>query len=618
VQAHSTIQLTHPGAFDTTITFPNGSTSYRKIIMVFTMGKYVCPGSPTYCGQWDYTVQNYLMSPSGDTLELGRMITPYGGAGTGPFTYSWKLPYYFDVTDLYPKLVGGATIRLNYSGYSYGYTGDIKFAFIEGTPPRNVVDVKRQWHGYFNYGGATSVNNSFPQITNTVPANTQSTELKFSVTGHGSDNNGCCEFMGTAYDVLTNAAVTGHDTIWRANCGFNDIYPQSGTWVYDRANWCPGDIVDLKSYTLPVTVGSTFKDSISYLPYTSPGGSLGGYTIESHIIYYKGFNHTLDASLEDVIAPTNYEGHFRSNSLCGSPIVRIKNNGSDTVTSVAFWYGVDGYNTNYVWHGTLPPLQEYDVVLPEPWDLRVVSGDASNHNFMAQILQVNGQADQDTTNNLITTVFKPAPKWTVNLLVLLQTNAVAENSWAIYDANTNALMAQRVGSVPNTLYSDTIELGPACYKLVVTDAGCDGLSWWANSAAGNGYIRVKTKTTNPFIQPYPFDGYYNGDFGCGFTQYFTTSFPAGVTEMANNTSLEITTFPNPATNSVTISINGINQVDGVIRIYNTIGQIISEEPCHSASQVVNTSALPNGVYQLVFINNADKEAKLHTKLVIVK
>ena len=71
-----------------------------------------------------------------------------------------------------------------------------------------------------------------------------------------------------------------------------------------------------------------------------------------------------------------------------------------------------GYYTNYTWNGTLQPLQEYDVVLPEPWDLRVVSGDAANHNFMAQILQVNGQTDEDTTNNLMTTVFKPAP-WLV-------------------------------------------------------------------------------------------------------------------------------------------------------------------------------------------------------------
>jgi hypothetical protein len=49
VQAHSNVQLNYYNNFDTLIKFPDGTTKYRKIIMVFTLGKYVCPGTPTYC-----------------------------------------------------------------------------------------------------------------------------------------------------------------------------------------------------------------------------------------------------------------------------------------------------------------------------------------------------------------------------------------------------------------------------------------------------------------------------------------------------------------------------------------------------------------------------------------
>src|ERR1700744_1253872 len=74
VQANNT-QFTHYGTFDSTITFPSSGTTYRKIYMIFTLGKYMCPAGSTYCGDWDYTVQNYLMTPGGDTLEIGRLIT---------------------------------------------------------------------------------------------------------------------------------------------------------------------------------------------------------------------------------------------------------------------------------------------------------------------------------------------------------------------------------------------------------------------------------------------------------------------------------------------------------------------------------------------------------------
>ncbi|HTN16311.1 MAG TPA: hypothetical protein VL092_01425, partial [Chitinophagaceae bacterium] len=55
VQAQKDIWLDYYNNFDTTVNFPDGSTKYRKVIMIFTLGKYICPGSPTYCSDWDYT-----------------------------------------------------------------------------------------------------------------------------------------------------------------------------------------------------------------------------------------------------------------------------------------------------------------------------------------------------------------------------------------------------------------------------------------------------------------------------------------------------------------------------------------------------------------------------------
>ena len=48
----------------------------------------------------------------------------------------------------------------------------------------------------------------------------------------------------------------------------------------------------------------------------------------------------------------------------------------------------------------------------------------------------------------------------------------------------------------NTLYKDTFNLSPGCYKLQILDTGGnqntneDGLSWWANDD-GSGYARLR-------------------------------------------------------------------------------------------------------------------------------
>ena len=185
VQAHNDKRLDQWAAnFDSTVTFPDGSVSYRKIIMVFTLGKYVCGVTP--CSDWDYTVQTKIMTPGGDTLELGRLITPY--ANSARMTANWRGVYNFDVTDYYHQLKNTATVRVHYSGYSGGFTANVKFAFIEGTRPRDVVGITPIWKNSYNYGhGPVAINNALANVNLTAPSGTVSAESKFTITGHGGD-----------------------------------------------------------------------------------------------------------------------------------------------------------------------------------------------------------------------------------------------------------------------------------------------------------------------------------------------------------------------------------------------------------------------------------------------
>ena len=619
------VWLTYYNNYDTAVTFPATGTNYRKVIMIFTLGKYVCPGSPTYCGDWDYTVQNFVMTPT-DTFELGRLITPYANAGAPRTPFTWTQHYVYDITDYANKLHGPAVMRILFSGYSGGFTGNIRFAFIEGTPERNVIDIKRPWYGSFGFGGATSINANFPAYSQTAPNGTVSTDMKFTVTGHGSDANGCSEFCSQNYDVLVNGSSVATETIWRNTCGMNELYPQSGTWVYDRGNWCPGAIVYSHRNTLPgITSGTAFTTGIQFPTYTGSGAS---YTTEAALIYYGPINKMVDASLDNIIAPNIDENYFRENPTCGNPVIHVRNTGATAITSMSISYGVQGGTMNtYAWTGTLAPLTETDITLPVLSALNNTAGIAGTFTFVANIATVNGAADNDATNNTLTSQYVNAPLWPTKFKIVFATNnetatgssTLSETNWQIFDM-AGTLVASRTNANISTVYTDTVLLGIGCYKLVITDGGCNGLHWWANpSTVTSGGLTVR-KLTNAQItmNGYNYSGTYANDFGCSFTQFFKAcDWPAGIDELTENTT-SLNVFPNPAQNSITVDIAGIANVNGMLRIIDALGREVLTEHCNAAQYQLNTSKLNNGVYTVQYIDNSNSANRMQARIIIAK
>ena len=625
VQANN-VQLSYYNSYDTIASFPTSGTTYRKILMIFTLGKYMCPSGSTYCGDWDYTVQNILMTPGGDTLELGRLITPYANAGAPRTPWTWQQHYVYDVTDYAPVLHGDATMRIFFSGYSGGFTANIKFAFIEGTPDRNVLKVGKLWGGSFNYGDTTHhdsnmINVHYPAISQTAPAGTSSAEMKFTVTGHGSDANYCCEFMSHNYQVLLNGATVSNKAIWRSDCGSAELYPQSGTWLYERANWCPGAMVYSDHIPLPgVTAGSTFNTNVTFDDYASSGGA--SYTTFGTLFLYGPLNKTTDASLDYVIAPTNDENYWRENPIVGKPRIHIKNTGSSAITSMVIQYGLqDSAMFSYTWNGSLASLRDTDVVLPELMQLSNVAGTTGNYTFKAQIMSVNGVSDDDATNNTITSSFVAAPYWPLNFKVLMKTNNEADGSgnsetnWVIYDMNDN-VVAQRINASLSTQYVDTVSPGPGCFKLVITDGSCDGLNWWANSGTGitSGSFFVKQlNNVNIPMHGYNYGGTYAHDFGCGYTQYFRVDWPLAINDISK-TSTSMEAYPNPASNMINVELNGMNNINGTLHIIDALGREVLTQLCNTDHTQVNVSTLSNGVYTLQFTDMAGN--KLQSRIVV--
>ena len=522
--------------------------------MIITIGETTCPGSAQYCHQWDYDIENYAMTKKGDTLELGRLITPYANTGVPGFLSTWQQHYIYDITDFYTVLQDSATIQNYYSGYSYGFTGDVKFAFIEGTPERNVLGYDKLWNSTYSYGNLSdNIDNHLTPYSLTPPANTASAEMKFLITGHGSDSaSGCCEFdnsgVGHTYQVLANNNVVAAYNM-NINCGWSELYPQGGTWLAARAgNWCPGGSVNMAQYPLTgVTAGTPYTTDVSFDSTYNGLKYYGIYKIASEVFYYGTYNKTLDASLEDIIAPTNFEWYRRENPRASVPVIKVRNTGGTTITSMLLAYGLkDSTMAQYIWTGALAPLTDTIISLPALNDLTSLSEDSAlgTYNFRAVIQQVNGQSDNDQSNDTLGSQFTLAPKWPYKFLIKMTTSSMgadgnfgsnpSDASWQITDANNN-VVASRTNTNVTTTYNDTVTLAQSgFYTLSVSTTQCAGLQWWyfTDYYSGSGYTAGSLAVENLFRNNLVLNlngtantGAYKDDFGCGFNQYFTVKGP---------------------------------------------------------------------------------------------
>jgi hypothetical protein len=606
-------KITAYGAYDTTATLPTG-VRYRKMRLHYILGRYVCPNAPQYCGSWDYTTQIYAKPAGQDTVEIARVITPYA-SDWGSRTHD----YVIEVSDYAKSLQGATGFRFFYSGYSWGFTVTLKLELIEGVPPMDALSSRNMYEGYFPFGKtADPIENYLTAKTFSYTNPVARTFLKNSISGHGADDTDCAEFCSKYYDLKINGTNVAQKQLWRNDCGLNNISPQTGTWVYDRANWCPGAVVwpiyhDLTSLT---SANTTYTADIDMQPYTAPTqtNAQAGYQFSSQMINYSAPNHTLDVSMEDIISPTKNENHARSNPACKNPVIKIKNVGTSTVTSVVFNYGLIG-NTplTHTWTGSLNFLEETNVVFPP--SLSIYTANATN-TFSAGIVSVNGTTDQNIFNNTYQSQTSNLSIYPGSFIIKIYTNNSTvpstnfnETSYTLYDANDNVIVQR--DSLPNvTLFVDTVNLAPGCYKLVVNDAGCDGYKWWANTAAGNGNVRFENIVVGNIIyNP-------NGDIGCQLVKHFVVANTTDLTENSERQN-EIEVYPNPASGMAYIKFDLTKNQNINYSITDVSGKQIQKKTIQNMAggyEHVDISKLQNGVY---FISvELESKTRITKKLII--
>lgn len=517
-------------------------------------------------------------------IELARVITPYAGN----FPLSWNFPYHFDVTDYEPILHDSLEINAFYSGYTDGFAVTLDFYFIEGTPPRDVHSVENIYHGSYQYGSAGNpIENHLVPLD--FPTDTTDTQLsmRMIISGHGADNNNCAEFCSKNYMVNINSLLHSTVQIWRTDCGKNPLFPQPGTWIYNRGNWCPGAKVrsrdfDFTGYYNP---GDTVNLNVDLSNYSGSGSAV--YIIDAQLFRYGSPNHSLDATVEEIFSPNKDGNYFRDNPVCNKPSILIRNLGSTAITTLDITYGLEtGTMSTYTWIGFLNFMDTATVVLPA-----MTWGGTASDVFKVYVSNPNSGNDQNIYNDTLRSKLNFTPQYPVSFVVVLRTNNAAnETTWKMYDASGSIVYQRLTPLTANTIYRDTVMLASGCYKFVATDVGNDGLSFFANND-GTGYCRFQDAYgTAAIIKS------FTADFGSFISQEFTIGYMTGAEEISSEMIFNV--FPNPAGESVVIDLAGIIDKPS-ISLWSVTGQLMIEktfDDFNGKEIQMDISEIPAGIY----------------------
>lgn len=622
VRFHHKTDLTWYGNYDQRNAFPAKGKTWNRILLKYTMG---CSSSG--CSGWDYTTHVQYLKETGkldssiakvDTLtgdtswnvyaikepfELGRVITPYGTYmrdGTNGFDKNWQQVYWFDVTDFEPLLHDSATIRVFYSGWQNGYSATIDFYFIEGTPPRKVLSYQNLWGnggGSAGYADSKTFENGFMAARKIVRLpGAASAKLTFTPTGHGFDNSQyAAEFYPELFALKINGDTIGTDYIWNDKCGENPLYPQGGTWVYNRANWCPGGAAGIFAWEIiPHLLADSNTLDIDFEPYTWTGNQTPSYTVSAMLFQYDAHNYSHEASLEDIIAPSADPNYLRFNPMCDQPMISIRNNGKDTLRSLKITYGFAGKApSSYIWNGQLAFGNTTRIALPMP-DYTDVQ---QQPTFSCSISEPNGSVDEVSYNNLRTSRALITPKLENKIIVWFKTNkAGAENSYTFKD-QFGKLIFEKKGLMNDTvlLYKDTINLPNGCINLTLVDSGGDGIDWWANRAnVKSGYFWLRNFSSNNWIR-------LNPDFGAVLNYRFNANFGLPVEQVFEPGEL-LQIFPNPAGDQ--LQLTSIDpDFKGEIMLVDFSGKTVYRgSMCHQTT--LSTTGFAAGLY-IVSITGSD-------------
>ncbi|KZN49319.1 peptide-N-glycosidase F-related protein [Pseudoalteromonas luteoviolacea] len=455
------------------------------------------------CSDWDYTVR-FEWHQGTKRYELGRLITPYAGymqRGMHGFDRNWRRTFSFDVSHLAPVLTGEGSLKVHYGGWGAKKSAFGIAAKLVSQPNYHTRAVKRVIPLYesgsegWPYKTAQDFAALLPAKNVAFEAGEQSAEIKMIVTAHGHalsyDNPEgkaelCGEWCDRYFTLHQDGNLVIQQNLWRDDCDQSATFPQGGTYLFARANWCPGEAVTPFSYPVDISnVNSEFDlnwQAYSWAP-SQYGKDAPRYIVNAVLVTYGEQTVEEDIALTTIVKP-NAAMPDRIGLSCGEIEVEVANQGNTKINELWFDYGVEGQQANqYYWQG------------------EIAAGDKKRITFGAEFLgifnteqaklnvTVRSTDDQKIANNSQTVRFnRPIAIESSAVLRLLTGKQGDETRVSLFD-RTQSTVKHWDEFTDASWHDLPLDVPVGCYTLKIQDSAHDGLAFpFFNQRKGKGEI----------------------------------------------------------------------------------------------------------------------------------
>lgn len=214
-----------------TIQLPMFADSYKQVIAKWNLN-WPNNNRDEY-DEWDRAARVWVRKKGQPWVEIIRYVTAYWvECGTE-----------VDVTDYMNLLQGEVDIRINIDTWAKGFDISLDFEYVAGEATYDHIKVTPIWDGKFNFGNYANLQ-PVPEVKVGIDTNVAGAKLKLITTGHGwGDNNtgNASEFYHAYHTITVNEAKSFEQDLW-ADCNPNpdNCIQTAGSWMHDRAGWCPG------------------------------------------------------------------------------------------------------------------------------------------------------------------------------------------------------------------------------------------------------------------------------------------------------------------------------------------------------------------------------------------
>lgn len=415
----------------------------------------------------------YGMIQYGSLYRSNNQGLTSGGQGS-PEQGAWVTPMVFDpnntrilagYSELYQYTPGGGGNWSQISNENFGelrtvevFPGNSDIIYVATTGQlHKTVDGGNNWTNITNFGtgsGITSVE--------THPTDEDIVWVTVGGVGALSGKVFVSLDQGLTWENITGNLPNVNVNILKHQTGSDEaLYVGTDLGVFYRdsiiGSWIPFD------HNLPHTIVNDLE--IHHGSGTIRAGTYGRGVWESAT--YSAPTLTDDAGIQAIVSPAG--------TVCGvtfEPQVRLRNYGTNNLTSVTIIYDIDGGTPeSFVWNGNLAPNATEIVTLPSA---TVVNG---THAFNVWTMDPNGTMDNYTLNDPASGSFQINTTGNV-VHVLLSTDCFGSQTTFNIEEGGNVVVSE--GPFTDVSGGESLSfeycLDDNCYTVNVNDSGNDGLN----------------------------------------------------------------------------------------------------------------------------------------------